>query len=396
MSESAPLCEDFEALKSRFFEGMSLAAATVNVVTTDGTSGRAGVTVSAMSSVSADTTRPTLLVCVNENSAAAEAILENGVFCVNVLRDHQSFISDAFAGRYKDQLSDKFECTEWETSDLGVPRVADALVAFDCKIVSIKKVGTHHVCFGEVEDIHLGRNGSALIYANRAYGSAARIETSTAQFTDGASQADPVRIGCFHTFAPFIIPKCTAALKRSGIQTGLDLIEGDLRRLRDGLFAGEIDLAFMFEQSNGNDLDFTPLFDLHPYVLVAEDHPLTEKTIIEPKDLDGLDMVSVREEASRDMLEGALRKAGVNPNVTCRATSFEMARGMVGHGLGFAILMTKPAASVTYDGVGVVSRELAMDLAPGRIGLVSRKNDLNKASQLAHQICVDLFQNNDG
>ena len=71
-------------LRARFLAGMSHAAATVNVVTTDGAAGRHGVTVSAMSSVSADTAKPTLLVCVNEASASAAAILENGIFCVNV------------------------------------------------------------------------------------------------------------------------------------------------------------------------------------------------------------------------------------------------------------------------------------------------------------------------
>ena len=387
-----PRLNDSGAFKKRFYEGMSLAAATVNVVTTDGPGGKAGVTVSAMSSVSADAPRPTLLVCINENSAAAGTIPENGVFCVNVLRDHQSFISDAFAGRYKDQLVDKFDCTEWETSDLGIPRVADALVAFDCRIVSIKKVGTHHVCFGEVEDVYLGRGGSALIYANRAYGSAARIETSEVRFSSEYRPTEPVKIGCFHTFAPFIIPRCVAALKRAGIRTGLDFIEGDFRRLREGLLAGEVSLAFMFERPESDNLDFVPLFSLRPYVLLSENHPLTEKTIIEAKDLDGLDMISVREEASRNMLEGALRNANVNPNVICRATSFEMARGMVGHGLGFSILMTKPAASVTYDGIGVTSRELAADIAPGRVGLVSRKHKMSNADRLARQICLDLFQ----
>jgi flavin reductase (DIM6/NTAB) family NADH-FMN oxidoreductase RutF len=85
-------------LRQRFVTGMSHAACTVNVVTTDGSAGRFGVTVSAMSSVSADSERPTLLACVHESSPAARAILENGVFCVNVLRDDQSFISDVFAG----------------------------------------------------------------------------------------------------------------------------------------------------------------------------------------------------------------------------------------------------------------------------------------------------------
>ena len=84
-------------LRDRYLEAMSEAAATVSVVTTDGPAGRAGVTVSAMCSVSADP--PTILVCVHHLSPACEAIRENGAFCVNVLGDGQSAISDTFAGR---------------------------------------------------------------------------------------------------------------------------------------------------------------------------------------------------------------------------------------------------------------------------------------------------------
>ena len=42
-------------LRQRFLAGMSQAACTVNVVTTDGPAGRFGLTISAMASVSADT-----------------------------------------------------------------------------------------------------------------------------------------------------------------------------------------------------------------------------------------------------------------------------------------------------------------------------------------------------
>ena len=40
-----------QGLRDRFIGGMSHAACTVNIVTTDGAAGRAGVTVSAMASV---------------------------------------------------------------------------------------------------------------------------------------------------------------------------------------------------------------------------------------------------------------------------------------------------------------------------------------------------------
>src|ERR1700733_6632940 len=90
-------------LRQRFLHGMSHAACTVNVVTTDGAAGRHGVTVSAMVSVSADTPQPTLLVCIHHLSPVAEALLENGVFCVNVLGDDQVHISYHFAGLSPDR-----------------------------------------------------------------------------------------------------------------------------------------------------------------------------------------------------------------------------------------------------------------------------------------------------
>ena len=158
------------ALREKFLAGMASAAATVNVVTTDGPAGRFGVTVSAMSSVSADTARPTLLVCVHHASAAARAILANGVFCVNVLRDDQAAISESFAGRRHTANGDKFSCATWVRQASGAPRIENPLVAFDCHLVCDQRVGTHHVFFGEVSDLFISAPGSPLIYANRAYG----------------------------------------------------------------------------------------------------------------------------------------------------------------------------------------------------------------------------------
>ena len=163
-------------LRDQFIAGMARAAATVNVVTTDGPGGRGGVTVSAMASVSADTDKPTLLVCVNESASASRPIRDNGVFCVNVLRDSQAYVADAFAGRFRDEIADKFDAATWEATGTGSLALDNALVSFDCRIVAQDRVGTHDVFFGEVQDIALGQTGMPLVYAHRAYGSPARIE----------------------------------------------------------------------------------------------------------------------------------------------------------------------------------------------------------------------------
>jgi flavin reductase len=157
-------------IRQQFLKGMSFSASTVNVVTTDGPAGRQGVTVSAMSSVSADGPCPTLLVCVHEASPAAAAILRNGVFCVNVLREDQSSISDSFAGRLSSAGYDKFACASWTTGITGAPRVIDPLVAFDCRLSGEHRVGTHYIIIGSTAHVFLPKSGgSPLIYSNRSY-----------------------------------------------------------------------------------------------------------------------------------------------------------------------------------------------------------------------------------
>jgi len=159
------------ALRQTFLDAMSRVASTVNVVTTDGPAGRAGVTVSAMASVSADTPAPSLLICVNHASAAAPVILRNGVLCVNILRDDQTEISDVFAGRVQTSDGDKFSCTQWVNMSTGSPRIIGPLAAFDCRMVHAERHGTHHVIFGEIEEIFLPHtDGLPLLYGNRSYG----------------------------------------------------------------------------------------------------------------------------------------------------------------------------------------------------------------------------------
>ncbi|MGH6650474.1 MAG: flavin reductase family protein [Sphingopyxis sp.] len=156
-------------LRADFLDGMSRAAATVNIITTDGPAGRAGLTVSAMTSVSADTPKPTLLICINATSAGAAPIIENGAFAVNVLSESQSGVSDVFAGRSAHSGEARFGCATWQRGVTGAPLLDGALVSFDCRVAQHRQIGTHHVLFGEVEAVRFSGEGRPLIYALRSY-----------------------------------------------------------------------------------------------------------------------------------------------------------------------------------------------------------------------------------
>lgn len=378
-----------QTLKEKFFQGMSFTPATVNVITSDGPAGRVGLTVSAMSSVSADTVRPTLLICINENSAAAASILENGVFCVNVLHSHQSYISDAFAGRYKDRLTDKFDCTQWQICQTGSPRVAEALVGFDCEIQSTVKIGTHHVIFGEVVDITIADKGSALIYANRSYGASQPIIIpEIANFNPcrlkAVNSGQPLSLGCFHTFAAFFVPALIRDLTDQGEGLSVKLVEGDNRRIKEALLAGEVDVALLYDFDLPEAFETVLLSRLTPYVLISKDHPLASQSVISDSDLHGSPMISIAEDVSCEKLEGELKARGVEPKVVFRAASLEMMRGMVGQGLGFGLAMTQTGRTKSYDGKELISKPLKTPLPSQSIVLAKRRDEAlsNKAASV--------------
>ncbi len=379
-------------LRARFLAGMSHAAQTVNVVTTDGVAGRAGVTVSAMTSVSADTEPPTLLVCVHRDSATAAAILANGVFCVNVLRDDQSWISDTFAGRFRAQVADKFDCAEWEKMPSGAPRVVEPLVAFDCRMVSSDLVGTHHVFFGEVDDIFIAERGSPLIYARRAYGAAARIEAAGSIGAGRAAAENRLALACFHTVGASALPALFRRLRDEAPGMAVTLIEGDQARLHAALGAGEAELALMYDENIAEGLAKELLAELPPYALLAEDDPLVAKDALSPGDFADRPMVLLSTPPSPDYFLTLLREQGVEPQIAYHSGSIETVRGMVGQGLGFTLLASRPAGDLTYDGKRVVRRPLAWAARPSRLMLVRREGvPLSPAAERFAWLCRDTF-----
>lgn len=139
----------------------------VNVVTTDGPAGRRGFTASAVCSVTDNP--PTLLVCMNRGSDSAPAFLINRVLCVNVLTANQQDLSPIFAGMTKVDPEARFEAADWTTLVTGSPVLAGAIVSFDCRVVQITDVGTHHVLFCEVQELMVGGREEGLIYFGREY-----------------------------------------------------------------------------------------------------------------------------------------------------------------------------------------------------------------------------------
>ncbi|GLS86792.1 hypothetical protein GCM10010873_17660 [Cypionkella aquatica] len=156
-------------LRKAFVEGMSRAATFVAVATTDGEAGRFGVTISSLTSVSADGDHPSLLACVHQLSPAATAILNNRAFCANLLHEGQQSLADLFAGRANVSAESRFDHTDWVTGQGGQPILTGATASFECTLATAVLWETHYIIVGKVTSVILSEAPSALLYGQRAY-----------------------------------------------------------------------------------------------------------------------------------------------------------------------------------------------------------------------------------
>ncbi len=156
-----------------FRSTMGHAVTGVYLVTTDGSAGRFGLTVSSLTSISLDPA--TVMVSIRNQSPSLAAILANGRFAVNILGAHQHDVSDVFAGRPKTGERFDFGCADFAAGTHGCPVLDDALAALECSVWKVQEIHDHTLIFGTVDACYDDANdavavGAPLTYCQGRYG----------------------------------------------------------------------------------------------------------------------------------------------------------------------------------------------------------------------------------
>jgi len=148
--------------------GMRNFAAGVSIITSrhDGLS--AGLTATAVCSVTADP--PRLVVFVNKGVLATDLIIKSGALCANLLSGEQEDVARAFAGMVPGvRGEDRFGYGRWSELLTGAPVLENALVSFDCRVTNVYDESTHQAFLCEVLATQQRKEGDALIYLNGAF-----------------------------------------------------------------------------------------------------------------------------------------------------------------------------------------------------------------------------------
>ena len=181
-------------------------------------------------------------------------------------------------------------------------------------------------------------------------------------------------IGSFSTLAPVYAPKLIAGFQEQHPKARIKLEEGAQDRLLAGLRTGQFDLVLLYTLDMPNDLKITELARLRPYVLLNAKHPLAKKKRVSLHDLNSDPLILLDVLPSRIYFTRLLESQGITPKISFASPSLELVRGLVGQGLGYSLLITRPFGDATYDGEALAIRPIVEDVEDGVIAIAALKS----------------------
>ena len=139
-------------------------ASGVTVVTAMGPEGPIGFTCQSFSSLSLDP--PLITFAPSRTSTTWPRLREAGRFCVNVLAEEQSDLSQAFAR----SGTDKFAGVAWAPSPYGCPMLEGVVAWIDSEVWAEYEGGDHTIVVGRVLDLGADPDRSPLVFHRGGYG----------------------------------------------------------------------------------------------------------------------------------------------------------------------------------------------------------------------------------
>ncbi len=208
----------------------------------------------------------------------------------------------------------------------------------------------------------------------------------------GGEISGELRLGSFVTLAPAFLPRLMTAFRARYLDVRLSIGEGTQDDLLDGLAFGRFELALLYDVDLPEDVRVRALIETEPHVLLPAGHPLACHDAIRLEWLRGEPMILLDVPPSRSYFLGLLDAAGISPEIAFSSPSLELVRGLVGQGLGYSILVTRPAGDMTYDGEALAIRPIIDRTEPGRIALAaSRQLRPTRLMTAFEEFCVGFF-----
>ncbi|NKX52966.1 LysR family transcriptional regulator [Arthrobacter mobilis] len=170
----------------------------------------------------------------------------------------------------------------------------------------------------------------------------------------------PVRLGCYTGLASNVLPPVLAGFPALHPEVVLEIEVGSQDELLSALDAGRLDAAIVYDLQLPPGLQRRNIYETEVVAILAADHRLAGEAAVDLTELAPEPLIMLESTPSTLNTRLMFAERGLNPNLLMSVPVIELVRALVGRGLGYSLLMSRPnSQDTTTEGRRVVVRPLA-------------------------------------
>ncbi|MEU4362616.1 LysR substrate-binding domain-containing protein [Promicromonospora sp. NPDC023987] len=192
---------------------------------------------------------------------------------------------------------------------------------------------------------------------------ARQIVADTQELVLGAGRGQelrgPVKLGCYSTFATNVVPELLEGFPKRYPGVHIEIMVSTNEELLSALEAGRLDVALVYDVSLPIGYRRRKIYGTELEVHLHPDHPLATAGTLDLPDLAGEPYIQFDATPGTVNVTDAFAARGLEPTVAARVTEIGLVEALVGRGLGYGLLMSRPnALPMSLEGRPVVVRPL--------------------------------------
>lgn len=208
-------------------------------------------------------------------------------------------------------------------------------------VTSLEKAVGEQLC------VRRKARGLTLTPAGQQFSKRARQIVSDAQelmlgVGPGQELRGPVKLGCYSTFATNVVPDLLEGFPKRHPGVHVEVMVGTNEELLAALDAGHLDVALLFNVSLPVGYRRREIYPTALEVHLHPDHPLASADTVDLPDLAGEPYIQFYATPGTINVLDAFAARGLEPSIEVSVSEIGLVEALVGRGLGYGLLMSRP------------------------------------------------------
>ena len=203
----------------------------------------------------------------------------------------------------------------------------------------------------------------------------------------------PMSLGCYTGLASNVLPAVLEGMASLHPKVEISITVGDHADLLPALEDGTLDTAIVYDIGLPADVERRVIYKTEVMAVLGANDSLAEEDDVDLADLSAKPLIMLNTAPSTEYTQLMFAQRGLKPNVGAVVPQIDLVRAMVGRGLGYSLLMSRPnQIPVSSEGKGLVTRHLRPRAGQTSVVAVWPKEAMLTARALAvTQYAVDVL-----